>query len=292
VAAAQHNLARCLLAGHGASNPGTAEVQEACSLLEATNKVYTEQLPPSSASALAAQRSLGQCYVLLRRPEAAAPILERTLQLMEELDSDSIQSLGKVHFLLGRVRLLQSRSAESRRHFEWVLQHPDTADALGESERLAAEAFVNWKGDPGGGDCDGHTATAEDVVGSAKLWPWVERGTGERLEEEPSGEPQVEPEVLGGGTAGSSAKGGGSGHLDFPDVDESSLSAVNRAQYLMGSRVRACLGVPPPLASAPCGSAAATSERCCSMVDEETVSLKIVLSRMETECLRLSGAAA
>mmetsp|Transcript_105195 Transcript_105195/g.339310 ORF Transcript_105195/g.339310 Transcript_105195/m.339310 type:complete len:931 (-) Transcript_105195:76-2868(-) len=268
-AALQHNLAQCLMAVHGeTAERTTSNVEEAWKLLEQVREAYSASLPASNPSVLAMQCSVARCQLLLRRPDAAVAALEKALRLMEELGSSGAQELGKVHFLLGRARLLQGREAESRRHFEWVLRHPAVADALPESDRMAAEEFVGRPSEKPGQEKGPPRPPSPPALGPPEL---------------EGGEPQGEPEAWGPGP-GAQGKGVGDGrHLGFPDVEVASLSVLNRVQYLMGERVKACLGALPPLedghvghGGAPCGPALPG--------DDEAGGFAGLLSRMELVC--------
>uniref|UniRef100_A0A7S4UFQ1 MalT-like TPR region domain-containing protein n=1 Tax=Alexandrium monilatum TaxID=311494 RepID=A0A7S4UFQ1_9DINO len=287
-AALRHNLALCLMAMHGTSSErAAASAREACEMLEKVAAVYQVSLPPSSPSALALQRSLAQCYLQLKRPDSAAPLLDKALHITEELGTYSAREVGRLRFLLGQARMLQGKMEESRRHFEWVLRHPAAAASINEKEREAAEELVRrprGSSEAGAGPADkeepGEQEPAEE---EAPRW--------ESSAEQPSplraratsctSEPQGEPESLAEGPCMRDGR-----HLGFVDVEETSLSILNRVQYLLADRVEACLGVLPPLGDGHHIAAAETGGRPPGP-EAEAGSLAALLPRMELVCLRL-----
>jgi len=210
--------------------------------------------------------------------------LTKAMYLMEELGSYGPRELSRLHFLLGRARMLQGNTAESRRHFEWVLQHPAEAGAADERERTAAEEFLRQpcadaKTEPTNAE---KASPAPSAPREDEAAPEPAAAPRERPPAADSSEPQGEPESLAEGPWTRDGR-----HLGFLDVEEASLSVLNRAQYLLGDRIQACLGVLPPLGDAHHGGEVGETGEDGPSPGAEPGTLAALLPRMELVCLRL-----
>jgi len=276
-AALHHNLARCLVLPYlgGTAVCPAEKAAEALEHFQEACRVYNALLPPTNPSVLALRRNLAQLYILMRKPEQAVPLLDNTLKAMEDLGTYPVQEHGKVHFTLGSVCLTQKQTAKSRYHFQWVLDHPDAAMSLRETERMAVEAYMDQGADSITISKD---KASDNALSESRGEPRPKIGHDSQRQRE--SEPQGEPEA-----SEARAYPADQVHGLFVDVDTSTLSALNRVQYCMGARIKAVLGVPPLLDDCNEGYVHAECSDCPGKADQ--VDFAALLARMGSECQML-----